>query len=382
MSIERLEITKLGHELLAKTPGGCTAKVTKWQFGAGPLPAGKAAADAETLVKPLKDIPISSVVNTENQSIVKGQFTNAGMDAFVWEELGLFAEDPDRGEILYAYGNARGTGDEVQSHETKYREFEFGVQLIFTGDANVTVDLEKSLIFATLEDLEATEAKIGGYYQTFEREDWADGELRIPQAKHRITPARAAAMCRITQHVDRTALDYYGASVGLGRQAVTNAVAAALAANRTAPGTYPTGPDGHPQLTWNQVQYYILNGALVTDAAAAAAANAHGFDWRDRDTTGAVTTLTLDDILAAAHIPALGGSDAGLTTLCTATVLQALRLRRKADGAGDVDTYDLDGEFISSGWGAFGTSCVWDIKTNELVLRAEGPYAGAVLVTA
>lgn len=382
MSIEKLEVTKLGHELQAKIPGGCTAKVTKWQFGTGPLPAGKAVTDAEALVAPLKDIPVSSVVNDGNQAIVKGQFTNTDMDAFVWEELGLFAMDPDLGEILYAYGNARGAGDEVQSYETKYREFEFGVQLIFTGDANVTVDLKRSLIFATLEDLENAEAKIGGYYQTFEKEDWADGEIRIPQARHRITPKRTAAMCRITQHVGRTALDYYGVSVKLGHQSLANAVAAALAANRTTPGTYPTGVDGHPQLTWNQVQYYILEGVLTTDAAAAAKAKQKGFDWQNRDTTGAVTTLTLDDVLAAAHIPALGGSYAGLEAICTVTVIQALRLRRKADDAGDVDVYDLDGEFISNGWGAFGTSCSWDLKTNELVLRSDGPYAGAVMVTA
>lgn len=381
MPIERLEITKLGRELLAKTPGGRAAKVTRWQFGTGVLPADQAAEDAASLVSPLKYFEVSAVSNDGNQSVVMGQFTNQGMEEFCWEELGLWAMDPDRGEILYAYGNARGNGDVIQSYETKYREFEFGVQLIFSGTADVKVDLKKSLIFATLKDLEDAEAKIGGCYQTFEKENWENGVLRIPKGRHKMTPKRPAAMCRITQRADRTALDYYGASAAAGRTAITNAAAAALAANRTTPGSYPTGPDGHPQLTWNQVQYYILYGSLVADAAASAAAQEHGFDWQDRDTTGAVTALTLDDILAAAYLPALGGVSTGLDALCTAEVLQGLRLRRKADGVGDVETWELEGELIPNGWGAISTAAAWDLDTGDLVLRCDDAYAGAVLVS-
>ncbi len=381
MAIEKITVTQKGHALLAKTPAGAGAPVTRWQFGTGVPPAQTADGDMTALVEPLKYLPVSSVANTGNQATIMGQFVNTDMEAFTWEEIGLFATDPDEGEILFAYGSARGAGDLIEDGHVKLREFTFGVQISFSGAANVTFNAQKSLIFASLQDLEDVEAKIGGYYQTFEAEDWADGEIRIPQVRHGITPVRKAAMCRITQHVDRTALDYYGASAALGRTAITRAVKAALDANKATPGTYPVGPDGHPKLTWAQVQYYILDGVLATDAAARSKAASQGFNWQNRDITGAVTSLTLDDILAAAHIPALGGSSAGLDTICSAAVLQALRLRRKADGVGDVVKYDLDGAFIVNGWGAFGTDVEWDLDTKALVLRSDGAYAGAVLVT-
>ncbi len=381
MAIDKIVVTDLGHALLAKCPQGTGAPVTRWQLGSGALPAGQTAEQAAALVEPVKYLPIASVSNSGAQSVIMGQFVNTDMEAFVWEELGLWATDPDEGEILFAYGNARGAGDLIEAGDVKLREFTFGVQLSFSGTADVTFQPQKSLIFATLKDLEETAAKIGGYYQTFEAEHWESGQVRIPQARHRITPKRTAAMASITQRMDRTALDYYGRSAALGRTAITNAVAAALEANRKQAGTYPVGPDGHPQLTWAQVQYYILEGVLTTDGQAKAAAVSKGFDWQNRDITGAVTSLTLDDILSAAHIPALGGSSAGLDALCTDAVLQALRLRRKADGVGNVSAYDLDGIFIANGWGAFSTTAEWDLAAGDLVLRSDGPYAGAVLVT-
>lgn len=381
MALDKIIVTSAGHALLAKTPQGVGAHVTRWQFGTGALPPQTALESVTALLEPLKFLPIASVANDGAQATVMGQFVNTDMDAFVWEELGLWASDPDEGEILFAYGNARGAGDLIEAGDVKLREFTFGVQVCFSSAAEVTFESQKSLIFATLKDLEDVAAKVRGFYQTFEAEDWAGGEIRIPKARHQIAPVRRAAMCRISQHIGRSALDYYGASAALGRKSITNAVAAALDANAAAPGSYPVGPDGHPKLTWHQVQYYILDGILTTDSAARAKANVQGWNWQNRDITGAVSSLSLDDVLAAAHIPALGGSSAGLDTLCSDIVLQSLRLRRKADGVGDVDSYDLDGAFVVNGWGAFETDAEWDMDTGELVLRADGPYAGAVLVT-
>ena len=75
-----------------------------------------------------------------------GQFVNEGMDAFVWEELGLWAQDPEEGEILYAVGNARGNGDTIEGWTEKGREFVFGMELVFSGTANVTAEISRTLI--------------------------------------------------------------------------------------------------------------------------------------------------------------------------------------------------------------------------------------------
>lgn len=395
MSIPKCVLTKKGAALLAKTPGGQAVPVTRWQMGTGALPAEDNLEDMTQLVQPLKYVPISSVTNSGRQSLVLGQFVNQGMDAFVWEELGLWAQDPEEGEILYAVGNARGAGEWIEAWVEKVREFIFGMELAFSGTANVTAEISQTLIFATQKDLERKAdldpqtgkvkqeqlPNLGAWYRVFEVEQWSGGTLRIPKAEHGMTPTRRSCMCQLRQRVERTALDYYGStSAALGRAAITNAVTAALNANTAAPGTYPTAADGHVQLTWNQVQCYILEGTLLAAEAAAAKAAEKGFDWQDRDITGAPETVSLDQVLAAAYVPALGGSSATLDALCTDQALQGLRLRRKADGAGTVTKYNLDGRMTFAAWAVLESQAYWDLETQELVVAGENPFAGDLMV--
>lgn len=402
MSIETCILTKKGQALLAKTPSGVQIPVTRWQMGTGVLPPELAVEDMTALVSPLQYVPISSCTNTGNKATVLGQFINTGMSQFTWEELGLWATDPDEGEILYAVGEARGNGETIEAGTVKLREFVFGMELSFDNAANVTTVIDTSLIFATkaeldakadLEDLEGKAdldpetgrvvssqlPPMGAYRRVFEAEQWEDGELRIPKTEHGQTPTSKYSMTTLRMRVERTALDYYGASAAAGRTGIVNAMKAALEANESAPGTYPTAEDGHVELTWYQVQYYLLEGVLASDTQAQAQAAAKGFDWQDTVTTGAATQVTLEQVLSAAYIPALDGSSATLDALCTDAVLQGLRLRRKADDAGTVEQYDLEGRLVMGGWAAFEAHVYWDLDTEDLVISG-APFAGDVSV--
>lgn len=150
MWIEEIYVTDLGKALLAKTPAGVPVPVTRWQIGQGVLPAEQRPEQQTQLLAPIKYLPLAEVRNSGNQSTVTGQFINTGMEAFVWEEVGLFATDPDEGEILYAYGNARGSGESIQAGADQYREAIFGVQLVFDTAANVAAVIDESLIFITI----------------------------------------------------------------------------------------------------------------------------------------------------------------------------------------------------------------------------------------
>ena len=194
-----------------------------------------------------------------------------------------------------------------------------------------------------------------------------------------MTPTEKYTMSVVRQRVDRTALDYYGDAAAQGRTGIINAMKAALAANEATPDTYPTASDGHVQLTWAQVQYYLLEGVLTSDTEAQSKAAEKGFDWQNRDITGAVTEVTLDQVLTAAYIPALDGSSATLDSLCTDMVLQGLRLRRKADNVGTVTKYDLDGKLVAGGWGAIEAQVYWDLETEDLVVAGDA-FAGDLCV--
>ena len=144
--IPEMKLTSAGAALLAKVPEGQTAQVTRWQIGTGALPPGS-SLDRTALVEPLKYLSLSSVERRGNTASVLGQFVNTGMSAFVWEELGLWASDPEEGEVLMCYGNALGAGEAIQAGSENLREFIFGTELIFSGAAQVTGKVDTALVF-------------------------------------------------------------------------------------------------------------------------------------------------------------------------------------------------------------------------------------------
>ena len=155
--LPELTLTKAGAAMLAKTPIGSEIPVTKWRIGDGQLPGGEDPRDRTQLVNPVRELPIASVKNDGNQCLIKGQLVNTEMNAFAWRETGLYATDPDDGEILYAYGY-EADGAEIPAGATQLREIEFGVELVFDTAANVTAVISKTLIFATLADVENIQA--------------------------------------------------------------------------------------------------------------------------------------------------------------------------------------------------------------------------------
>ena len=157
--LPELTLTKAGAAMLAKTPIGSEIPVTKWRIGTGKLHDGEDPRDRTQLVNPVRELPIASVKNDGNQCLIKGQLVNTEMAAFTWRETGLYATDPDDGEILYAYGY-EADGAEIPAGATQLREIEFGVELVFDNAANVTAVISKTLVFATLEDLENWQCKV------------------------------------------------------------------------------------------------------------------------------------------------------------------------------------------------------------------------------
>lgn len=145
--IPNVKLTSAGAALLAKTPEGYAVPVTRWQIGKGALPSGS-SLDRTALVDPVQYIGLYQVSNEGTEALVLGQFTNQEIwEAFSFEELGLFAQDPEKGEILMCYGNAFGAGEIIQAASEQLREFVFGTQLTFSENANVTCEIAQGLVF-------------------------------------------------------------------------------------------------------------------------------------------------------------------------------------------------------------------------------------------
>lgn len=235
------------------------------------------------------------------------------------------------------------------------------------------------------------------YYRIFEPGEWtgADGEsktLRVPASEHGMAPETPACISTVRQRLGRTAAEYDEATAAPVAGLIIAAVQAALAANTSTPGSYPVAEDGHVIFTWEQMQFVLLESTsfenegstvwtpvLASADEAANQAEALGYAyWKDRD-NGVEPTVTLDEILTAAYLPALGGPSASFEAMITAQALQGLRLRRGTGTDGFAAKYDMDGHF-SFTWGSAGTQVRWDLATKDLVLEAESAYPGDLVI--
>lgn len=102
-------ITDAGSLLIAKvmaSRGSIT--FTRIVMGDGYMPSSQVPEHMTAVVSPKATMDITKCEVTGNgAAVVGGRYDNSEQSQdFEWRELGLYAKDPDLGEILYSYGNA------------------------------------------------------------------------------------------------------------------------------------------------------------------------------------------------------------------------------------------------------------------------------------
>ena len=108
------KLTTKGKALLAKAQAGrCTIKITKAQTGSGQYSSGEATDTRASLKTPVQTLPIhSKEIQNGSTLVLKVAITNKTSDTDVLKsgyeirEFGIFAQDPDDGEILYSIATA------------------------------------------------------------------------------------------------------------------------------------------------------------------------------------------------------------------------------------------------------------------------------------
>lgn len=140
-----LVLTKKGQLLQAKVGTGVVLALTKMKLGSGVLPEGTSLEDLTDLVTPEQNVGIASKEVLTDQKICKisATITNVGLSAgYYVRELGVFANDPDDGEILYAV-----TSDSAPDYLPKEggstavtQEFAVYIAASNASDVNVSID--------------------------------------------------------------------------------------------------------------------------------------------------------------------------------------------------------------------------------------------------
>lgn len=152
------KLTNAGKALYYENMGGAGIVFTTIQMGKGNMTGSIAAMTA--LADPVVTID-AAVTNNANQYVdVSGKFSNAELaEGFSWREIGVFAQNPDApddrsADILYCYQNAYDQADFIPVASVETVEKNITVPVI-VGDATaVTCTLTRSLILASLQDLD------------------------------------------------------------------------------------------------------------------------------------------------------------------------------------------------------------------------------------
>ncbi|SMF88130.1 Phage-related tail fibre protein [Paenibacillus uliginis N3/975] len=157
--------TNKGRNLQAKAEAGALLKFTRMGVGDGQL-GGQSITTLNRLISEKKSLPITRLKTLMTaQAIVGAVLSNQDVTTgFYFREMGIFAQDPDEGEILYAYGNS-GSGAEYIPPAGAADIIEKTIDMIVTfGQAqNVSAVINSSLIFATPDDVAESLAEAKKY---------------------------------------------------------------------------------------------------------------------------------------------------------------------------------------------------------------------------
>lgn len=160
MSFGGLTITRKGLTLQAKHMMGETITFTKIRLGdgeVGALPIG----DLNTVVHSVLELNLDRLQPMpDGQISVGGYMKNSGLaNGFYWREIGLYANDPTLGEILYAYDYTT-TPELIPAGGAVVLERRLDLVIQFLQAENVSAVINQSLVYALKSDMESIQSKL------------------------------------------------------------------------------------------------------------------------------------------------------------------------------------------------------------------------------
>ncbi|MGG4346434.1 phage tail protein [Paenibacillus lautus] len=149
-------LTNKGRVLQAKAQAGVQLKYTKYVLGDAQL-GGQSIATLNGVISPKKTVDVTRLkMSPPYESIVGFVLSNQDVTTgFYFRELGLYALDPDEGEILYWYANAGDTADYIPPTNTGDVINKTMDMYVYVGTAsNVTLTIDQNLAYVTHDELD------------------------------------------------------------------------------------------------------------------------------------------------------------------------------------------------------------------------------------
>lgn len=145
----KMTLTNAGQALQTKVLAGTQLTFTRIALGDGQL-------NDQPIVLLTALIHQTASVNVQSVRVIgtstcqaSGFFSNATISSgFQWRETGIFAQDPDVGEILYGYTNAGDAGDYIPTvQDTRIEKYIFtSITVANAQTVNITIPSSDSFI--------------------------------------------------------------------------------------------------------------------------------------------------------------------------------------------------------------------------------------------
>ncbi|OMD29154.1 hypothetical protein BJP48_18865 [Paenibacillus odorifer] len=162
-----MTLTNKGMILQGKAQAGAQLIYTRIAVGDGTL-SGQSVPALNGLISQKKNLPITRLrTQPPNKVMIGTTLSNADVTTgFYFREVGLFATDPDAGEILYAYANSGSTADYIAPAGDGVIEKTFDTVVVIGTTSNVSAIIDDSLVFTRESEFNAKFDASGGHKHT------------------------------------------------------------------------------------------------------------------------------------------------------------------------------------------------------------------------
>ncbi|OPA76731.1 hypothetical protein BVG16_16300 [Paenibacillus selenitireducens] len=195
--------TNKGRNLETKAQTGVQLKYTRIALGDGEL-KGASVLDLKKLINEKKSLQIRELrVQEAGRAVIGALLTNHDITTgFYFREIGIFAQDPDEGEILYCYANAGTNAEYIPAGGgSDIIEKYVYANVIISNATNVTAVIDQSLVFAKLNEFNDLKAAYDSHK--------ADSVIHITQAERAAWNAKetpAGAQAKVDAHKNDTTI--------------------------------------------------------------------------------------------------------------------------------------------------------------------------------
>ena len=159
-NFKKTQLTALGEALVGKA--GTDVVFTKVEVGCGTYLASESVSEATALKEPVQTVNISSVTH-KSDTLISMKFLISNKEikkSYLLTEIGIYAKDPDEGEILYAlcYALPQDSQEVLAFNGEFVSSIIMSVNIQVSGSANVTI--LQSAGYALQQDLDDLRAVI------------------------------------------------------------------------------------------------------------------------------------------------------------------------------------------------------------------------------